>query len=95
MTWCCSESRSREDRDYASEDSPCDCAHRRSHSAVSTNVALLHCAQNLPQYQFARNTFVAKDVSLIFEQSLKMHLLSALLVSLFGHYEIMHAFWPV
>jgi ATP-dependent Clp protease ATP-binding subunit ClpB len=27
----------------------------KSHSAVSTNVTLLHCAQKLPQYQFARD----------------------------------------
>jgi hypothetical protein len=32
-----------------------DCAYRKSYSAVFTNVALLHCAQNLPQYQFARD----------------------------------------
>ena len=31
------------------------CACRKSHSAVFTNVTLLHCAQNLPQYQFARD----------------------------------------
>jgi len=31
------------------------CAYRKSHSAVFTNVALLLCAQNLPQYQFARD----------------------------------------
>jgi hypothetical protein len=29
--------------------------HRKSHSAVFTNVTLLHCAQNLRQYQFARD----------------------------------------
>jgi len=28
--------------------------YRKSHSTVFTNVTLLHCAQNLPQYQFAR-----------------------------------------
>jgi len=28
------------------------CAYRRSHSAVFTYVTLLHCAPNLPQYQF-------------------------------------------
>ena len=30
--------------------------YRKSHSAVFTNVTLLHCAQNLPQYQFTRDT---------------------------------------
>ena len=34
-----------------------DCAYRKSHSAVFTNVTLLHCAQNLPQYQFARDRY--------------------------------------
>jgi len=33
------------------------CAYRKSHSAVFPNVALLHCAQNLPQYQFVRDRF--------------------------------------
>ena len=35
------------------------CAYRKSHSAVFTNVTLLHCAQNLPQYQFARDNGLA------------------------------------
>jgi hypothetical protein len=35
------------------------CAYRKSHSAVFTNVTLLHCAQNWPQYQFARDTLRA------------------------------------
>jgi hypothetical protein len=30
------------------------CAYRKSHSAVFTNVTLVHCTKNLPQYQFAR-----------------------------------------
>jgi len=34
------------------------CAHRKFHSAVFTNVTLLHCAQNLPQYQFARDKMI-------------------------------------
>ena len=33
------------------------CAYRKPHSAVFTKVTLLHCAQNLPQYQFARDRF--------------------------------------
>src|SRR5260370_20313208 len=37
------------------------CPYRKSHSAVSTNVTLLHCAQNLPQYQFARDTVVGPN----------------------------------
>jgi hypothetical protein len=31
---------------------------RKSHSAVFNNVTLLHCAQNLPQYQFARDRWL-------------------------------------
>jgi hypothetical protein len=31
------------------------CAYQKSHSAAFTNGTLLHCAQNLPQYQFARD----------------------------------------
>ncbi len=30
-------------------------AYRKSHSMVATNVTLLHCAQNLTQYQFAKD----------------------------------------
>jgi len=33
------------------------CAYRKSHSAVLTNVTLLRCAQNLPQYQFVGTGF--------------------------------------
>ena len=32
------------------------CAYRKAYSAVSTNVTLLHCAQDLPQYQFASHS---------------------------------------
>src|SRR5260370_18609570 len=36
------------------------CAYRKSHSAVFTNVTLLHCTQNLPQYKFARDRIRCK-----------------------------------
>jgi hypothetical protein len=35
----------------------------KSHSAVFTSVTLLHCAQNLPQYQFAKDTVRTIDSS--------------------------------
>jgi len=33
-------------------------AYQKSHSAPFTNGGLLHCAQNLPQYQFARDRII-------------------------------------
>jgi hypothetical protein len=43
-----------------------DCAYRKSHSAVFTNVTLLHCAQNLPQYpsECLAASFAGGEVSL-------------------------------
>ena len=37
------------------------CAYRKSHSAFSPTVTLLHCAQNLPQHQFAGDRVRAGD----------------------------------
>jgi len=37
------------------------CAYRKSHSLVFTNVTLLHCAQNLPQYQFAMDSLGGRN----------------------------------
>jgi hypothetical protein len=47
-----------------SERSADTCAYRKSHSAVFTNVTLLHCTQNSPEYQFAgtgRRTSATRD----------------------------------
>ena len=49
------------------------CAYQKSHSAAFTNGTLLHCAQNLPQYQFARDRVLS---SILFFPRVELSLLS-------------------